>query len=160
MAAWNNAVVTNTPAGYRAFLVQFPDSDLTATARKLEERMRNRPIDANAAIPAIQPTNASLACPCGTPSVPLPQRVDLPQKVDLPPKADPPPKRRAEPDPPRRRVVDRPRRTRGPPPDEDVVVVRRAPPPDLEPAVPIIGGFLGGAFGGGGFSRGGGKLKP
>jgi hypothetical protein len=156
MVAWNNAVVTNTAVGYRAFLVKFPDNDLTATARKLEERMRNRPIDANAAITSIQPTNASLTCPCGTPSVPLPQKVDLPRKIDLPEKADPPPKRRADPDPPRRRVVDRPRRTRGPPPDEEVVVVRRAPPPDVEPAVPIIGGFLGGAFGGGGgFSRGG-----
>ena len=33
----------NTAAGYRAFLAKFPDSDLTATARKLEERLRNRP---------------------------------------------------------------------------------------------------------------------
>ena len=43
MVAWNNAVIINTAAGYRAFMAQFPDSDLTATARKLEERLRNRP---------------------------------------------------------------------------------------------------------------------
>src|SRR6267154_298251 len=43
MVAWNNAVIINTAAGYRSFLLQYPDSDLTATARKLEDRLRNRP---------------------------------------------------------------------------------------------------------------------
>src|ERR1700754_3954890 len=43
MVAWNNAVIINTAAGYRGFLAKFPNSDLTATARKLEERLRNRP---------------------------------------------------------------------------------------------------------------------
>src|ERR1700732_2557570 len=43
MVAWNNAVIINTAAGYRAFLLEYPDSDLTATARKLEDRLRNRP---------------------------------------------------------------------------------------------------------------------
>src|ERR1700675_2167349 len=43
MVAWNNAVLINTAAGYRAFLAQYPDSDLAATARKLEERLRYRP---------------------------------------------------------------------------------------------------------------------
>ena len=51
MVAWNNAVIINTAAGYRAFLAQFPDSDLTATARKLEERLRNRPETAAAVAP-------------------------------------------------------------------------------------------------------------
>jgi Caspase domain len=153
MAAWNNAVLVNNAAGYRAFLVQYPDSDLTATARKLEERMRNRPIDANAAIPVIPPTNVALAaptCPCGAPSAP-----PLLKKVDLPPN-----KKRIDADPPKRVVSKPPRRMREPPPEDDVVVVRRAPPPDYEPAAPIIGGFIGGGFGGGygggGFSRGGG----
>jgi hypothetical protein len=139
MVAWNNAVIINTASGYRAFLVQYPDSDLTATARKLEERMRNRPIDANAAL-AIPPTNVALAaptCPCGAPSGP-----SLLKKVDLPPT--------------KKRVVSKPpRRLREPPPDDDVVVVRRAPPPDYEPAAPIIGGFIGGGFGGGGYGGGG-----
>src|ERR1700688_3324522 len=38
MVAWNNAVIVNTAAAYRGFLVQYPDSDLTVTARKLEDR--------------------------------------------------------------------------------------------------------------------------
>ena len=140
-------------AGYRAFLVQYPDSDLVATARRLEERSRNRSIDANAAIPAIAPTNVALAaptCPCGAPAAP-----SLLKKVDLPPG-----KKRVDPDPPKRVVSKPPRRMREPPPDDDVVVVRRAPPPDYAPAAPIIGGIIGGGFGGGygggGFSRGGG----
>jgi uncharacterized membrane protein YgcG len=153
MVAWNNAVLINNAAGYRAFLVQYPDSDLTATARKFEERMRNRPIDANAAIPAIRPTNVALAvptCPCGAPAAPLPKKVDLP-----------PGKKRVDPDPPKRVVSKPPRRLREPAPDDDdVVVVRRAPPPDYAPAAPIIGGIIGGGFGGGygggGYGRGGG----
>src|ERR1700694_1535494 len=109
MVAWNNAVIINTAAAYRAFLVQYPDSDLTVTARKLEDRLRYRPNIAGslalavggapngsgASAPAAPggaplPTTASLAaptCPCGgTPALPL-------RKVDLPPKkhADPEP---------------------------------------------------------------------
>jgi hypothetical protein len=152
MVAWNNAVILNSAAGYRAFLVQYPDSDLSATARKLEERLRNRPIDANAAR-VIAPTKVALAaptCPCGAPSAP-----PLLKKVDLPPI-----RKRLDTDPPRRVATKPPRRMREPPPDDDVVVVRRAPPPDYEPAAPIIGGFvggmMGGGYGGGGFSRGGG----
>jgi hypothetical protein len=156
MVAWNNAVILNTAAGYRAFLAQYPDSDLTATARRLEERMRNRAIDANAAL-AIPPTNVALAaptCPCSAPTAP-----PLLKKVDLPPA-----RKRVDPDPPRRVVSKPPRRMREPPPDDDVVVVRRAPPPDYEPAAPIIGGFIGGGFGGGGYggggySRGGGGMN-
>src|SRR5437660_4439004 len=57
MVAWNDAVLINTASGYRSFLEKFPDSDLSATARKLELRLRNRPeftpavAAANAAIP-------------------------------------------------------------------------------------------------------------
>src|SRR3982074_1352819 len=78
MVAWNNAVIVNTAAAYRAFLIQYPDSDLTATARKLEDRLRNRPntTASMAAVvggapnapgasppssPGALPTNASLA---------------------------------------------------------------------------------------------------
>src|SRR6195256_1707138 len=67
MVAWNNAVIINTAAGDRAFLAQYPDSDLTATARKMEERVRNRPnVAAVVAVPIATPplaTNASLAAP-------------------------------------------------------------------------------------------------
>ena len=62
MVAWNDAVVINTAAGYRAFLAKFPDSDLSATARKLEERLRNRPefTPAVAAANAAMPQNVAL----------------------------------------------------------------------------------------------------
>src|ERR1700730_12195576 len=43
MVAWNDAVLVNTAASYRAFLALYPDSDLAATARKLIERLRYRP---------------------------------------------------------------------------------------------------------------------
>jgi hypothetical protein len=180
MVAWNNAVIVNTAAAYRAFLVQYPDSDLTATARKLEDRLRNRPnttasvaaafgsapnpLNASSApapgSPGALPTNASLAaptCPCGLPTLPL-------KKVDLPPKkrADPdPPKKRADPEPPKRASAQPPRRSRDD--DEDVVVYRRPPPPDYyqpPPVVPSIGlgiglgGFGGGRYGGGGYQGG------
>ena len=59
MVAWKNAVIINTAAGYRAFLAQYPDSDLSATARKLEERLRNRP---NTAIAVAAPVSVRHQC--------------------------------------------------------------------------------------------------
>jgi hypothetical protein len=159
MVAWNNAVIINTAAAYRGFLAQYPDSDLTVTARKLEERLRNRPSPVATVAAGAAPglTNASLAaptCPCTTPALPL-QRVDLPlKKVD-----DPPTKKRVDPDPPKRAITTPPRRLREA--DDDVVVYRRPPPPReyYEPAPgPSIGigiGMGGGGFGGGGMGRGG-----
>jgi hypothetical protein len=153
MVAWNNAVIINTAAGYRAFLAQYPDSDLTATARKMEERVRNRPnVAAVVAVPIATPplaTNASLAaptCPCNTPS-PSPQK-----------KVDAPSRKRVDPAPPPKRVERQPpRRVREV--EEDVVIVRRPPPRDYyEPAPgPSIGiGIgIGGGYGGGGYGRGG-----
>ena len=163
MVAWNNAVILNTAAAYRAFMAEYPDSDLTATARKLEERLRNRPnfaaslaavapVSSNGAsggAPAAGsslPTNASLVaptCPCG--GAPLPPL----KKVDLPPK------KRGEPDTPKRASPQPPRRLREVD-GEDVVIVRRPPPPVYyEPGPgPSIGIGIGG-LGGGGFERGG-----
>lgn len=149
MVAWNNAVIINTAAGYRAFLAQYPDSDLTATARKLEERLRNRPntaavVAAPVSVPATNVALAAPTCPCNVQPSPL-------KKVDTPSK------KRADPDPPKR--VDRqpPRRVREP--DDDVVVVRGPPPRDYyEPAPgPSIGigiGIGGGGYGGGGYGGG------
>jgi hypothetical protein len=146
MVAWNDAVLVNTAAAYRGFLAQYPDSDLTATARKLIERLRYRPspLPVVAALgggaPA-QPVPAALGptCPCGAPAAPSIR------KVDTPPAKKP---RDAEP----------PRRAGSPPPrfvrevDEDVVVVRR-PPPDIYgpgPGPSIgIGIGIGGGYGGG-----------
>lgn len=163
MVAWNNAVIINTAAVYRGFLAQYPDSDLTATARKLEERLRNRPspVATVAAVAGGTPnlTNASLAaptCPCNAPALPL-KKVDLPlKKVD-----EPPTKKRADPDRPKRASTTPPRRLRDD--DEDVVVYQRPPPREYyEPApgpsigigIGIGGGGMGG-FGGGGGDRGG-----
>ena len=157
MVAWNNTVLANTSAAYRSFLTRFPDSDLSATARKMEERLRYRPdfspavASANAAIPQ----NVALTCPC---SVQPPPQQQQPIKVNAP-------VRRIEPDPPKR--VDRkpPRRVREPD-DDDVVVVRRPPPRvvyDAPPPPPVsigigigLGGFGGGrGHYGGGYRRGG-----
>jgi Caspase domain len=157
MVAWNNAVIANTAAGYRAFLAEYPDSDLTATARKLEDRLRNRPnnLAAMAAVPPV--INASLAaptCPCGAPSSPL-KKVDLPsvplKKVDLPPK------KRAELEPSKTHAGSQPPRRR-PHGDDDDVAYRQPPPPDYyEPMPgPSIGLGIGmGGFGGGGAMGGG-----
>jgi Caspase domain len=146
MVAWNNAIIINTAAGYRGFIAQYPDSDLVATARKLEERLRYRPTLAPVvALSTGAPLqNAALApsCPCNAPASPQLQL----KKVDAPIK-------KVEPDPPKR--VDRkpPKRVREV--DDDVVVVRRAPPREYyEPAPgPSIGigiGIGGGGYGGGG----------
>lgn len=149
MVAWSIAVNTNTAASYRSFLASYPNSDLSATARKLQQRMINRSLGAQAALggqpgggnpgapnnagqpTGVQPTNASLTsaplCPCTTPL--------------------PPPPRRASAPPPRR-----PQR----PHDEDVVI-RRGPPRDDggAAAAAAAAGFIGGAILGGALSGGG-----
>lgn len=143
MVAWNDAVLINTASGYRSFLEKFPDSDLSATARKLELRLRNRPefTPAVAAANAAVPQNVALAgptCPCNV--QPPPQQ---PLKVNVP-------VRRVEPDPPKKRVDRKPPRQREP--DDDVVVVRRPPPRvvyDSPPPVSIGIGIGLGGFGGG-----------
>jgi len=140
MVAWNNALVINTAAAYHAFLVQYPDSDLTATAQKLEARLRNRPDLANAlalAVPAS--TSVGPTCPCTT-------QPPLLQKVDLAPN---PKKKIIEPDPPKR--GSKPRRVRNRDDDDDVPVHHRPPPVYDEPAYgPPVGiGIGGGGFGGG-----------
>ena len=145
MVAWNDAVIINTAAGYRSFLAKFPDSDLAATARKLELRLRyRRDLMPVVAATAAVPQNVSLAaptCPCNTQPSPLLKKVDAPIK-------------HVDPDPPRR--VDRkpPRQVRVP--DDEIVVYRRPPPrevyePSPGPSIGIgigIGGFGGGHDGG------------
>jgi hypothetical protein len=61
MIAWNEAVTLNTAASYRAFLAQYPDTDLSITARTLIERLRFKP--------SPLPQVAALG-PCTTPSAP------------------------------------------------------------------------------------------
>jgi len=149
MVAWNEAVVINTASGYRSFLAKFPDSDLSATARKLEQRLRNRPefTPAVAAANAAVPQNVALTgptCPCNVqpPQQPQPLKVNAPV-------------RRVEPDPPKKRVDRKPPRRE---PDDDVVVVRRPPPRvvyDAPPPPPPVSIGIGIGLGGFGGGRGG-----
>ncbi|CCD92286.1 conserved exported hypothetical protein [Bradyrhizobium sp. ORS 375] len=159
MAAWNEAVLINTVASYQGFLDRYPDSDLTPTARKLIERLRNRPVvppvvaAANAAIPAaapaIIPTNAAAGptCPCS--QTPTPRKSETPKRV--------------EEKPVRKRDEDPPKRASRPPrrdPGDDVVVYAPPPPreyygPPVRVVPPVsIGVGIGGGYGGGGYSRG------
>lgn len=150
MIAWENTVIVNTAAAYRSFATSFPGSDLVATARKLEERMRNRSLNANAALlpaPVVNatpvPTNVALApatCPCNAAPTKRAEPKQAPKRAE--PKAK---NRRAAAPPPRRpRIVE-----------EEVIIYRRPPPPPpVYVGPPIFGG--GGISIGGGFGRGGG----
>ncbi len=149
MIAWNKAVIENTAAGYRAFLLAYPDSDLTATARKLEERLRNRPEFApaagSAAMASLQPANASVAptCSCSKPVAPS-KKVEKPEK---------PSKKRASSRPSHRSSLPPPPRYASEP--DDVVIYRRPPPAYVPmPGISIGGGMIGGGMTGGG-GRGG-----
>jgi hypothetical protein len=145
MVAWSTAVAANTAAAYREFLVKYPDSDLTATARKLEERTRNRVALAALAVSPIPVALAGPSCPCGAPAV-------APIKASLP---KPEPKKKPKADPDRRAERSPPRRMRDI--DDEVVVIQRAPV-DVAPAPGIsIGGYGRYGYGGGygGYSRGG-----
>ncbi len=74
MRAWATAVALNTAASYQAFLASYPDSDLSATARKLRERVLNREFGAQPTLAALGPT-----CPCPSePAKPLKRRVEEP----------------------------------------------------------------------------------
>jgi hypothetical protein len=156
MVAWNEAVLINTASGYRSFLEKFPDSDLSATARKLELRLRNRPefTPAVAAANAAMPQNVALTgptCPCNVqpPQQPQPLKINAPV-------------RRVEPDPPKKRADRKPPRWSEP--DDDVVVVRRPPPRVVydppprevyEPSRPPVSIGIGIGLGGFGGGRGG-----
>jgi caspase domain-containing protein len=172
MAAWNEAVLINTAVSYRGFLADYPQSDLTATAYRLIERLNNRPtvapvvaaavgapaapINASQASTPIQPTNVALGptCPCSAPALPI-KKIDTPTKKR---ESDPP--KRAGAQPPRGRQVV----------DDDVVVHNRPPVRDYyEPAPPPVGigigigigrGGYGGGYGGGGRYEGGGGGYP
>jgi hypothetical protein len=166
MLAWNTAVAINTAASFDAFLASYATSDLAATARKMQERVINRSLGANAALtaPVLQPTNVALGptCPCTIqPTLPLKKNIDTPiKRVDIPPtkRVDIPPIKRV--DIPRIKRVDTSKPKRRPPPEEEVVVERRpsGPPPGaIMQGIGIgIGIGLGGGFGG----RGRGEPMP
>jgi hypothetical protein len=146
MVAWKNAIIINTAAGYRTFLAQYPNSDLTATARKLEERLRNRPNTtvAIAAPVSVPVTNAALTCPSTSSRSHALKRSTRPRSQKKVVEPDPP--KRAAVTPPKRRIVE-----------DDVVVVRRPPPREVyEPSGPPVSIGIGIGLGGGGFGGGGG----
>ena len=150
MVAWNDAVLVNTAASYRAFLALYPDSDLAATSRKLIDRLRYRPSFMPAVMAATgsgnpqpassgpsQPTNASLG-PCALPTVPLKKADVTPQPTDPQPPVRVTVLRPREPDPVVRTVVPPPHR----------VIVSDGPVYQRPPMFyrPIRMGFGGGGF--------------
>ncbi len=154
MIAWNTAVIVNTAPSFRSFVVSYPGSDLAATARKLEERIRNRSLNANA---AAVPAPVAAVAPAATPNA-TPVPASLPTNVATAPatcpcnvQPIPPVKKKAKP-PVKKAETPPPRRVR-PPTDADI---GGGPPADV--VVPaIIGTGIGIGIGmGGGMGRGSG----
>ena len=76
MEAWSTAVAINTAASYQSFLANYGNSDLAATARKMQERVRNRAFGAPASLAALGPM-----CPCpAEPAQPLKRKVEEPSR--------------------------------------------------------------------------------
>jgi len=147
MVAWADAVAVNTGPSYQSFLASYPNSDLAATARKLEERVQNRTIVA----PAPLPTNVALGptCPCSTPGLPATPTL-LPARRHVEEEPSPLVKKKVEKSTPKHRE----------PPEQ--VVVQRKPPPEQGPSPGAvmegigIGVGIGLGMGGGMGGRGGG----
>lgn len=149
MLAWERATAINTRASFEAYLNNWDNSDLAATARRLLLRVQNRnyavPVVA-AAAPAPVAVAMAPTCPCSTPTPPA-----SPVNPAVPPII----KKRVDDTPPKRKVVETPPKPRRPPPEE-VVVYERAPPPPPPVGVGIgIGIGMGRAIYGGGGGYGG-----
>lgn len=150
MLAWDRAVAINTRASFEAYLANWDNSDLAATARRLLLRVQNRNYALPVAATAV-PVAVAMAptCPCSTPTPPV---------TPINPTVAPVIKKRVDDTPPKRKVVDTPPKRR-PPPAE--VVVERAPPPGPPPEAVGVGIGLGIGLGmgmgghGGGMGRGG-----
>ncbi|MBP0109631.1 caspase family protein [Bradyrhizobium vignae] len=122
MLAWERAVAINTRASFEAYLANWDNSDLAATARRLLLRVQNR----NYALPvaaAATPIAVAMAptCPCSAPTTPA---------TPVNPAVAPVIKKRVDDTPPKRKVVETPPKRR---PPSDQVVYERAPPPDRGP---------------------------
>ncbi|MFB6461675.1 caspase family protein [Bradyrhizobium tunisiense] len=153
MLAWERATAINTRASFEAYLANWDNSDLAATARRLLLRVQNRnyglPVSA-AATPAPVAVAMAPTCPCSAPTPPA-----TPANPSVPPII----KKRVDDTPPKRKVVETPPKRR-PPPEE--VVYERAPPPGPPPAAIMqgigvgigIGIGMGGGRGGGDHYRG------
>lgn len=168
MIAWNNAVLVNTAASFQEFLVAYPKSDLAPTAFKLLDRVRNRSLLANAALPAganvaalaptgggggnnapsptntTQPTNASTAPTCTCAPVPVPINIPVIKKNND--------------DTPKKKRADTPRGPKAPT-DSDIAQSGRPAGPQGPPAGVVMEGVgigLGIGMGMGGGMRSGG----
>jgi hypothetical protein len=84
MLAWQEAVALNSAAGFAEFLARYPNSDLSATARKLQQRSQNRLAmasvlggarDANLVRAVSTPGGT---CPCAQPGSPNPNPGSVP----------------------------------------------------------------------------------
>ncbi|MCP3410778.1 caspase family protein [Bradyrhizobium sp. CCGB01] len=146
MLAWERATAINTRAAFEAYLNNWDNSDLAATARRLLLRVQNRnyalPVTA-AATPAPIAVAMAPTCPCSTPSPPA---------TPVNPSVAPVIKKRVDDTPPKRKVVETPPKRRPAPPPEEVVY-ERAPPSGPPPGAVMqgigIGIGLGVGMGGG-----------
>src|SRR5437879_3298213 len=114
MLAWERATAINTRASFEAYLANWDNSDLAATARRLLLRVQNRNYVLPATVAAAPaPIAVALAptCPCSTPSTPA---------TPINPTIAPVIKKRVDDTPPKRKLVDTP--PRRPPPPDDVIV--------------------------------------
>ena len=149
MLAWERATAINTRASFEAYLNNWDNSDLAATARRLLLRVQNRnyavPVAA-AATPAPVAVAMAPTCPCSTPTPPA---------TPVNPAVAPVNKKRVDDTPPKRKVVETPPKPRRPPPPDEVVVYERAPPPPPPVSVGIGIGIGRGGYGGGGYGGGG-----
>ncbi|RXH40490.1 caspase family protein [Bradyrhizobium zhanjiangense] len=148
MLAWERAVSINTRASFEAYLVNWDNSDLAATARRLLLRVQNRnyglPVAA-AATPAPVAVAMAPTCPYSTPSAPA---------TPVNPSVAPIIKKRVDDTPPKRKVVETPPKRRPASPPEEVVY-ERAPPPGPPPGAVMQGIGIGIGIGMGMGGRGG-----
>lgn len=148
MVAWANAVAANTGPSFDTFLASYGSGDLAATARKMEERVRNRSLGASAAL--MQPTAVALGptCPCSItpPTPPVLKKVEPEPRTRNVEKKHPD-RRHAEEAPPKRK---RPRPAVYYEEEEESA-------PSSNYSSPVgVGGYSGGYGGYGGGGRGGG----
>jgi uncharacterized caspase-like protein len=148
MLAWERAVAINTRASFEAYLANWDNSDLAATARRLLLRVQNRNYVLPATVAAAPaPVAVAMAptCPCSAPPAPA---------TPVNPIVAPIIKKRVDDTPPKRKVVDTPPRRRPAAPPDDAVV-ERAPPPGPSPAAIMQGVGIGVGIGLGMGGRGG-----
>jgi uncharacterized caspase-like protein len=132
MRAWNEAVTLNTSASYRAFLAEYPDSDLAVTARKLIERLRYKPNLMPAVVASAAPAQGANNCTA-------PVQPSLPKKAELAPTIQAPVQTTTP-----QIVVKKVDVVRDPDPVRTVVVpVRPAQPPVVVQRAPIYAGPVG-----------------